>query len=180
MTAFIPEITTRVNVKVHSQGIDEALQRVESDPLLGQCSGLVENLQEKKLQLESLEQPVAYAIAQTLQSNQETIISTKHYMTGMMANSVEITGDGSDYLVGNNAASIDGFPYPLAIETGRREVYPVEKKVLRWFEGGMGGTPVFSKHSSAVPADPFVQPSIDETMSMVEDIVNTTLQEVLK
>ena len=134
MAGFIPDITTRVTVNVHSENIENAKARLESDPFLSQCSSIGEWINEKEQQLKSLEQPVANAIGERLKSNQEMIIAAKHVNTGMMAGSVEITQDGSDVLVGNTATSVDGFPYPLAIETGRREVYPVEKSVLRWFE----------------------------------------------
>ena len=166
MAGFIPDLTTRITVNVHSDSIDDAISRMSQFP------SIVEALENKKNQLDGLEQPVAEAVAEKLQSNQEMIISSKHYITGMMANSVDISQDGRDYLVGNTAHSIDGFPYPLAIETGRREVFPVEKKWLRWFEGGMiGGTPIFAKHSSSVDPDPFVQPSIDDTIYDIEEIV---------
>lgn len=166
MAGFIPDLTTRITVNVHSESIDEAISRMSQFP------SIVEALENKKNQLNDLEQPVAEAVAEKLQSNQEMIISSKHYITGMMANSVDISQDGRDYLVGNTAHSMDGFPYPLAIETGRREVFPVEKKWLRWFEGGMiGGTPIFAKHSSSVDPDPFVQPSIDDTIYDIEGIV---------
>lgn len=166
MAGFIPDLTTRITVNVHSESIDEAISRMSQFP------SIVEALENKKNQLNDLEQPVAEAVAEKLQSNQEMIISSKHYITGMMANSVDISQDGRDYLVGNTAHSVDGFPYPLAIETGRREVFPVEKKWLRWFEGGMiGGTPIFAKRSGSVDPDPFVQPSIDDTIYDIEGIV---------
>lgn len=181
MAGFIPDLTTRITTKVHADSIDEAIDRVESDPYLSQCPSIVEKLSEKKSQLESLEEPVSNAVAESLQSNQETIISTKHYITGMMANSVDISQDGRDFIVGNTATSIDGFPYPLAIETGRRAVFPVDKKVLRWFEGGqIGGTPIFARYSGSVAADPFVQPSIDTTIEDIEEIVREELDGVLK
>lgn len=175
--AFIPEITTRVSTKVNADGIDDIINKIQSDPFLSQCPSIVESLQSTKKQLVDIEQPVSYAVAERLQSNQEIIISTKHYITGMMANSVDISQDGNDYLVGNTAMSVDGFPYPLAIETGRREVFPVEKKVLRWFSGG---SVVFSKHSSAVGPDPFVEPSINTTLTDIEEIVNNEVMRVLK
>lgn len=179
MAGFIPEITTRITVNVHSDSIDDAISRVESDPFLSQCPSIVERLNEKKNQLEGLEQPVAEAVAERLQSNQEMIISSKHHITGMMANSVDISQDGNDYLVGNTATSIDGFPYPLAIETGRREVFPIEKKMLRWFEGGIiGGTPIFAKRSGSVDPDPFVEPSISDTVYDIEEIVREHVRSI--
>ena len=173
---FIPEITTRVTTKVHTDSIDEAINKIESNPYLSKCPNIIETLQNKKNQLEGLEEPVSRAVAERLSSNQETIISTKHYITGKMANSVDISQDGNDYLVGNTAMSVDGFPYPLAIENGRRAVFPVEKKVLRWFSGGIGGTPIFSKYSGPVAADPFVEPSINTTIEDIEDIVSNIIR----
>ena len=78
MVGFIPDITTRITVNVHSDSIDEAISKIESDKYLSQCPSLIETLQNKKSQLENLEQPVAESVAEKLQSNQETIISTKH------------------------------------------------------------------------------------------------------
>lgn len=175
MTGFIPEITTRISTKVKADSINEAINRIVSDKYLSQCPSIVEVLQNKKTELEGLEPVISEAVAERLQSNQEIIISTKHYITGMMANNVDISQDGNDYLVGNTAMSADGFPYPLAIETGRREVFPVEKCVLRWFDGG---TVVFSKHSSSVAADPFVEPSINTTLMDIEEIVNNEVQRI--
>lgn len=178
MAGFIPDLTTRITVNVNSDSIDDAISRIESDKFLSQTS-IADKLLEKKNQLDDLEEPVAEAVAERLQSNQEMIISSKHYITGMMANSVDISQDGRDYLVGNTAHSIDGFPYPLAIETGRREVFPVEKKWLRWFEGGViGGTPIFAKRSGSVEADPFVQPSIDDTIYDIGEIVREHVRSI--
>lgn len=179
MAGFIPEITTRITAKVNAESIDEAISRIESDPYLSQCPSIVDKLTETKEKLTGLEQPVANAVAERLQSNQEIILSTKHYITGKLANSVDISQDGNDYLVGNTAMSVDGFPYPLAIETGRREVYPIDAKVLRWFEGGDYGKPVFSMHSRSVAADPFVKPSIDTTIMDIEEIVSDELKKVI-
>ena len=166
---FEPELTTRVTVEVDTSEIDNAISIMNSGLLAD--TGIVEQLEAQKEKLESIREPVAQAVAEALQSNQEMIISSKHFITGTMMNSVDIMVDGEDRLVANTAESTDGFPYPLAIEKGRREVTPVDAKVLRWFEGGVGGTPVFSKRSRAVKADPFVQPSIDDTLDQIEQIV---------
>lgn len=168
--AFIPEITTRVTVDMDTSDLDQAISLTESDSILSEL-GLTEILEETKSKINDVKTPLTEAVASRLQSNQENIISSKHYITGMMASSVDQMNDGDDILVGNTAESVDGFPYPLAIETGRREVFPVNAKVLRWFDGGIGGTPVFSMRSSAVAADPFVDPSIDDTMYDIDTIL---------
>lgn len=173
MAGFINDITTRVTVNVHSENLEQARAVYESDPFISQLSEVLKELESKEQQLKALEQPVANAIAEQLKSNQEIIIATKHFITGKMVGSVEISNEGSDYIVGNTATSVDGFPYPLAIKTGRIEVYPVEKSVLRWFEGGQ---PVFAKRSGAVAPDPFVERSINTTMGEVEGIVHNYIE----
>lgn len=169
MAGFIQDLQTRVTVNVHSKNLEQARARYESDPFISQLSEVLQDIESREQQLKALEQPVANAIAEQLKSNQENIIATNHFITGKMVGSVKISNEGSDYLVGNTATSADGFPYPLAIETGRRAVYPVDKSVLRWFEGGQ---PVFAKRSKAVAADPFVEPSIDLTLRQVEKVVH--------
>lgn len=170
MTGFIPEITSRVSVTMNTEEIDNALEIIESDPILSEITSLTDELQNAKNNINELQEPLVDAVAERLASNQEIIISTKHYITGMMANSVDIASDGQDRLVGNTATSYTGFPYPLAIETGRRAVYPVDAKVLRWFDGGVGGKPIFSMYSRSVAADPFVEPSVQNTLWDIDEI----------
>ena len=178
---FIPEITTTVRVTANTDELEQSLSIINNDSILSECFGDVfEYLQEKKKETEKLVDPTALAVSESLSAYQSAIIKMKHYKTGMMANSVDVMHDGDGvYLVGNTAMSVDGFPYPLAIEKGRREVTPVDAKVLRWFEGGLGGTPVFSKRSRAVKADPFVQPSIDDTMDDIDEVLSDFIERLI-
>jgi hypothetical protein len=48
--------------------------------------------------------------------------------------------------------------------------------MLRWFDGG---TPIFATKSDSVDPDPFVEPSIDDTMYDIDKIVNDAINEVL-
>lgn len=169
---FEPELTTRVSVEVDVSEIDNALTVVGGDDILSQI-GIDEILDETKNTLQNLRAPLAEAVAERLSSNQETIISTKHYITGMMSNSVDVFSDGDDYLVGNTASSVDGFPYPLAIEKGTNAhwVAPITYNALHWVEGGEDR---FSKGHmvSGIKADPFVQPSIDLTLADIDAILD--------
>ena len=175
MSGFIPEITTRVSVKMETKELDEAISRVGSDPILSDI--LLDELEEIKDEFMDLQEPLVDAVADRLSSNQETIISTKHYITGMMSNSVDISQDGEDRLVGNTAMSPTGFPYPLAIEQGTSShwVAPVTFDALHWSEGG---TDYFSKgHTvSGIKADPFVEPSINLTMDDIDEIWDSLAQ----
>ena len=173
MSGFIPELTTRVSVKMETKELDEAIQRVNSDPILS-LMGLSDELKDIRKEFTDLQEPLVNSVSERLSSNQETIISTKHYLTGMMSNSVDISQDGKDRLVGNTAMSPTGFPYPLAIEKGSRShwVAPVTFDALHWKKGG---TDYFSKgHTvSGIKADPFVEPSINLTMDDIDEIWNS-------
>ena len=173
MPMFIPEITTRVTVEIDTTELDEALSLANSEIYLGDY---VDVLEEKRTRLNSFQEPVADAVALDLKDNQENIISSKHYITGMMSESVDISSDGNDRLVGNTACSVDGFPYPLAIEKGTSAhwIEPVTYSALHWVEGG---NDYFSKGHmvSGIAPDPFVQASIDDTIYDIEQIVNDVL-----
>ena len=173
MPMFIPEITTRVIVEVDTTELDEALSLANSESYLGDY---VDVLEEKRTRLNSFQEPVAEAVALDLKDNQENIISSKHFITGAMSESVDISPDGKDRLVGNTACSVDGFPYPLAIEKGTVShwIEPITYDALHWVEGG---TDYFSKGHmvSGINADPFVQASIDDTIYDIEQIVKDAL-----
>ena len=175
---FIPELTTRVTVKVNTDGLDEAISSVQSSPILGDIPSLISDLQDTRSKIESLQEPLADAVARELSSIQENIISSKHYKTGMMSNSVDIETDGMDRLVGNTASSVTGFPYPLAIEKGTKAhwVAPVTYSALHW--GGQPG--YFSKGHmvSGITADPFVEPSIQNTIWEIDEIAADILKDL--
>ena len=168
MSGFIPDLTTRVSVEIDTTDISDAISRI-SGTILEDV--FTEELEDAKNTLENLKQPLTQAVAEGLQSNQEMIISSKHYITGMMANSVDLSNDGDDILVGNTAMTVDGFPYPLAIETGSKDhwVAPVTFDVLHWTDGGKD---YYSKGHmvSGITADPFVEPSIENTMWDIDEI----------
>ena len=175
MSGFIPELTTRVTVEVDTSGLDDAIN-IMSGSILGD-TGIVEELESTRNKLEDIREPLAESVAEALSSNQENIISSKHYITGMMANSVDLTSDGEDYLVGNTAMSVDGFPYPLAIEKGTNShwVSPNTFSALHWTDGG--GEYWSKGHMvSGITPDPFVEPSIDDTMHQIDSIVDSILK----
>lgn len=183
MTGFIPQITTTVKVEANTQNLDTALDLMQSDEISSFVfSDIINRIEYIKSNIDNDIDEVAFAVSESLSSHQEQIISMKHNFTGMMMSSVDISKDGNaQYLVGNTATSVDGFPYPLAIETGRREVFPVNAKMLRWWTGAwFSGDMVFAKKSKAVPADPFVQPSIDLTLDEVNNIVENYVAKINK
>ena len=170
---FIPEITTRVSVEVDTSELDNAINTIASDPILGEIPSIIGELEQARDKLKGLQEPLVDAVSERLSSNQETIISTKHYITGMMSNSVDISHDGEDRLVGNTAMSPTGFPYPLAIEKGTSAhwIAPVTFDALHWTD--KNGEHWSKGHMvSGIKADPFVEPSINLTMADIDEIIN--------
>lgn len=168
---FIPEITTRVHVEVDTSELDNAINLVEGESILSEL-GLTEVLEEAKSSLNNLKEPLTDAVADRLKDNQENIISSKHYITGMMSQSVDKMSDGEDILVGDTASSVDGFPYPLAIEKGTKShwVAPNTFHALHWTDSG--GEYWSRGHMvSGIKADPFVEPSIQDTLDDIDKIL---------
>ena len=181
MSGFIPEITTTVSVTFNNEGIQNALNIMLDSPILSECfDDVIDYLVEKEEEMDNLVDPTAEAVAESLSAYQSAIIKTKHYKTGMMANSVDVMKDGDGvYLVGNTAMSVDGFPYPLAIETGSvaHWVAPVTFSALHWtdFKGEH-----FSKGHmvSGIKADPYVDYSIQNLENAIDEIVNPIIEKV--
>lgn len=165
---FTPEITTRIHIEMDTDNIDQAINLCNSDELLSDLP-IIELLEETKSELTELKEPLGDAVSERLQYNQSKIISSKHFKTGMMANSVDISRDGEDWLVGDTASSVDGFPYPLAIDQGSKShwVAPVTFNYLHWIEDGKN---YFSKGHTVkgIDAEYFVDNSIDDTLYDIE------------
>ena len=167
---FIPEITTRVHVEIDTKELDNAINIIEGDSILSGM-GLTSLLKDTKNRLNNLKKPLTNSVADRLKDNQENIISSKHYVTGMMSQSVDKRGDGEDVIVGNTASSVDGFPYPLAIEKGTKSHYvaPVTFNYLHWTDSS--GEHFSRGHMvSGIKPDPFVEPSIQDTLDDIERI----------
>lgn len=181
MSGFIPEITTTITVTADTKPLTDCIDLMQGSEVMSQCfTDVIDMLQSKKDETEKLVDPTALAISESLSAYQSAIIKTKHYVTGMMVNSVDVMKDGDGvYLVGNTAMSVDGFPYPLAIEQGTSShwIEPVTFDALHW-EDKKTGKDMFSKghYVSGIKADPFVDYSIQNLLDNIEDIINPTIQ----
>lgn len=181
---FIPDLTTTWNVNIKSDDIDEAIETIQSSPILSVAGDdVLQRLTTAKAELEGLATPVAQAIAETQQSYQEQYIEMNTSIdTGLMHDTITIEDNGEgNRSVGPTAYSLEGFPYPMAIENGSKShwVAPKTAKALHWIQDGEH---MFSKGHmvSGVKARPFVEPSQSSTMEDVERIVEETLGNVLR
>lgn len=177
MSGFIPEITTTITVEADTKPLNDCIELMQDSEIMSQCfTDIIEMLQTKKDETEKLVDPTALAVGESLSAYQSAIIKTKHYVTGMMANSVDVMKDGDGvYMVGNTAMSVDGFPYPLAIEQGTNShwIEPNTFDALHW-KDKLTGNDMFSKGHmvSGIKADPFVDYSIQNLISNIDDIIN--------
>ena len=185
MSGFIPQITTRVSVETDTTSLDECLGIIDGSEILSSCfTEIRDYLNDTKREINNLKDPSAEAVATTLSAWQSQIISTKHKVSGMMMNSVDVMHDGDGvYMVGNTAMSVDGFPYPLAIEEGTKDhwVEPVTFSYLHW-KDKLTGEDRFSKGHmvSGIKADPFVQYSIENTEAELEALLMTKINNIMK
>lgn len=183
MSGFIPEITTTVTVTSNTEALEESIHLIEGSEVLSECfTDVLDYITEKKQESEELVDPTALALSESLSAYQSAIIETKHKVTGMMMNSVDVSQDGEgQYLVGNTAMSVDGFPYPLGIEEGTTGhwVAPVTFDALHWYDT-KEEKDMFSKghYVSGIKADPFVDYSIQNLADAVDEIINPIIENI--
>ena len=184
MTGFIPEITTTVKVETQTNYLDDAIGLMEQSDVMSQCfSEIIDYLNDRKEQIDSLRDPLAETIAESLSSHQAQVIGMNGTVkTGMMMNSVDVSQDGDGvYLVGNTATSVDGFPYPLAIEQGSKAhwIAPVTFHALHWTD--KDGEHFSRGHMvSGITPKPFVDYSINLTESTLEGLIEQYIKGVFE
>lgn len=86
--------------------------------------------------------------------------------SGMLASSIqkEEVNDGYGFIVG----TIINHVYPMAVEYGRSEVYPINAKALAFY---YKGELIFRKRVGEAKPRPFVAPAYEKTDSIAEEIV---------
>ncbi len=78
---------------------------------------------------------------------------------------VQASASGVTVVIASTAQSANGFPYPIALEYGRRGFGPTRRKVLHFVTGGKE---VFTKRTGPAKATPFMQPALDRSTAFIE------------
>lgn len=148
--SYIPEVGTRVSVCIDTSGLDEVINRLRSDPTGSLFDDLISDLEGNKGEMRQAEHDLSLSLSRALVQEESDYIRSNHYVTGNMANSTQIWGEGQNYaIVGTGAHNPrNNFPYPITIEFG----------------------------SSKYVGDPFIQDSIDR----VDKTKETYIDEILK
>ena len=180
---FIPDLKTTWNITVTDPELDNAINLIESDPILSICGDdVLSQLQLAKTELEGVNDELADIAGDLQQSYQEQYIEMNASIdTGLMHDTIEVENEGNgSRSVGPTAYSLEGFPYPMCIENGSKDhwVAPKTAKALHWITDS--GEHAFSKGHmvSGVKARPFVEPSQSSTMEDLERIVFDELDKI--
>ena len=151
MSEIIESIATTVSVNIRDDGIDEVLEKLEDMPS-GLVDDLINDLKQKKNELNVAADDLALKISDKLAENESNIIIDRgHVVSGAMADSVQVFPEGiGSRQVSSTARSDKDYPYPQVIELG----------------------------SKFYPGDPFVQDAIDQTDKEVQELVDEVVNEI--
>lgn len=151
MSEIIESIATTVSVNIRDDGIDEVLEKLEDMPS-GLVDDLINDLKQKKNELNVAADDLALKISDKLAENESNIIIDRgHVVSGAMAGSVQVFPEGiGSRQVSSTARSDKDYPYPQVIELG----------------------------SKFYPGDPFVQDAIDQTDKEVQELVDEVVNEI--
>ena len=151
MSEIIESIATTVSVNIRDDGIDEVLEKLEDMPS-GLVDDLINDLKQKKNELNVAADDLALKISDKLAENESNIIIDRgHVVSGAMAGSVQVFPEGiGSRQVSSTARSDKDYPYPQVIELG----------------------------SKFYPGDPFVQDAIDQTDKEVQELADEVVNEI--
>ena len=151
MSEIIESIATTVSVNIRDDGIDEVLEKLEDMPS-GLVDDLINDLKQKKNELNVAADDLALKISDKLAENESNIIIDRgHVVSGDMAGSVQVFPEGiGSRQVSSTARSDKDYPYPQVIELG----------------------------SKFYPGDPFVQDAIDQTDKEVQELADEVVNEI--
>lgn len=164
------ELLTTVDVEVDTSDLDnivnlcQPIGNAEIDAILMEMVNIAESY--KKGIEEGCKQG-AVELAERTKSLQELYIGLNGSIaTGALVQSIDIVQSSEGYyLIGTDIIHF----YPLCVEKGRRDVYPIRAKALHYFT--LSGVEIFSKHSGPAPAKPFVQPAFEAVKGEAEETV---------
>lgn len=159
------QLDTEITVNYDTTDIDNALSKCDKYFL----DELVEELSKTKKGIEKAGKESSKDIAVRNRSFQQQLINDvgKHpYSTGMLGSSItEEQKDDFTWLVGTRINHI----YPMAVEYGRKEVYPIRAKSLAFYLNT--GELIFAKKAGKAKPRPFVAPAYDKTSAIAEELV---------
>ena len=157
------ELDTEIEADLDLSDLDDLINISDS---LGIYEPLKEEARTLKSQIQNGAKRGVDEIAKRNISFQEKWINKNcKNPSGMLASSIGMTG--SNYSI--TTGTIINDVYPMSIEYGHREIYPVHAKALAFYADS--GELIFRKKVSATEPRPFVAPAYDDTDKISETIM---------
>ena len=167
------QLDTEIHVEVDTTELDDLINLFRNNPIFAPAVEIAEDF---KYGIGAGSREGAMIVAERLRSLQElALASHNNIASGALINSIRAEQqDPYTYLVGTTISEI----YPMCIELGRREVVPVNAKVLHWFT--LSGQEVFSMRSGATSPEPFVKPAFEDVKTEATDILGACIANATK
>lgn len=158
------ELDTKISVEVDTSPLDNIINQFAGDEIL---SGYADYAKQLKEGWEKGSKRAVIELARRNQSWQEQYINQKcKNPSGMLASSIQIIRDNPNAaIVGTNINHI----YPMSVEYGRKEVYPIRAKALAFYNED--GELIFTKKAGKAKARPFVAPAYKDTDKIAKTLV---------
>ncbi len=157
------ELDTTIKVEFNFKDLDELINLPDD---IGIYAPLKEAAKQMKKQFQDGAKRGVEEIAKRNISFQEKWINKNcKNPSGMLASSIGKTG--SDYSITTGTRIND--VYPMSIEYGHREIYPVRAKALAFYDED--GELIFRKKVRATEPRPFVKPAYDDTEKIAEKLM---------
>lgn len=166
------ELDTEISVELDLTGLDNLALKYEGDEIF---DGVADYVKLLKKGWETGAKRAVVELSNRNRSFQELYINQKcKNPSGMLASSIQlIKKNPFTYIVGTNINHI----YPMAVEYGRREVYPIKAKALAFYSDS--GELVFTKKAGRAEARPFVAPAYQATNNLAETFVMLEINHVI-
>ena len=157
------ELDTEISVTLDTSGLDDLMDSLDFDDVF---EPLYETLDNLKTGLDDGSKEGVEDIANRNRSFQEQFINEVcDNPSGMLASSIDVEEqDEYTYLIGTMINHI----YPMAVEYGRSEVYPIRAKALAFY---YDGELIFRKKVGPAKPRPFVAPAFEKTNDVAEEIM---------
>lgn len=166
------ELDTEISVELDLTGLDNLITKYAGDEIFDNVSEYAKVL---KKGWETGAKRAVIELSNRNKSFQELYINQKcKNPSGMLASSIQlIKKNPFTYIVGTNINHI----YPMAVEYGRKEVYPIRAKALAFYNED--GELIFTKKAGKAKARPFVAPAYQTTDRIAETFVMLEINHVV-
>ena len=157
------ELDTEISAELELDDLDELLDLDDEYGIFEPLKDIVKNM---KTSIENGTKRGVKELANKDRSFQEKWINKNcKNPSGILASSIGYEGDDYSIIVGTVLSHI----YPMSIEYGHREIYPIRAKALAFY--GEDGELIFRKKVRETEPRPFVAPAYKDVEEITEQLM---------